>query len=367
MQNAVSHFENKSLAIFVWYRSLRGGGLHENIFDTIHHLRDQFKEIVVICPVSQYSERFYAAGARVVEVNYDNFLFEDVVDEIGNVDLIHVHPGKSRIVGLKYAEQKNVPVLMTIHGAWFDQLSAYESKISYVIAVSRHIEEVLRQQIPGLRHRLCTIENGIDSELFDIKANTESEETLLEPHVLCVSRYDVDKQKLIDSMLALWRQQHVNNINIKWIIVGDGPLLSHIKNTATEIFGNQSPIEFVGWKEKEYLPDYYSKAACGYLPGRSAIEAMSCGLPVIAAGCSGGVKIINHINKIHEAAYSNFGEFGSENFVDDVDQCLQFMKQCCEGNASLKGTALSQETRKLFAANNLSTKLIMLYERAIEE
>ena len=366
IQNTESGVNNKKLAIFVWYRSLRGGGLHENIYDTIIHLRKKFKEIVVVCPVSQYSERFYVAGARVIEVNYDNYLPEDLFDEIGDVDLIHVHPGESRVAGLKYADQKNVPALMTIHGAWFDQLPTYDSKLSYVITVSRYIEEILRKQIPSLRHRICTIENGVDSELFEIRGDAVPEEVLLQPHVLCVSRYDKDKQKMIDFMLTLWRLQHTKNIFIRWVIVGDDPLLSHIKNVATEIFTRQSPIEFVGWKEKNYLPSFYNKAACGYLPGRSAIEAMACGLPVVATGSSGGIKIINNINNIEEAAYSNFGGFGSENFIDDVDQCLEFMKQCCEGKASLSGSVLSQEIQNLFSIDNLSMKLLSLYERAIK-
>ena len=80
--------------------------------------------------------------------------------------------------------------------------------------------------------------------------------------------------------------------HVKFIIIGDGPLADRIKDSEN----NLPNIDFKGKVDNAQLPKYYSSADVLIVPstheegyGRVILEALSCGLPIIATN-RGGVK-----------------------------------------------------------------------------
>lgn len=357
----IRKLSGKRLVIFVWYRSDTGGGLHENIRDSITYAKDTFKEIVVVCPRSTFAQKFEEAGARSIEVDYDSLKADELYDQIGLADIVHLHPGKSSQIGMKYAQMKNIPTVKTIHGKWFDGIEKNHAQFNHIIGVSRYIEEQIRKCAPEVRSRLSTIENGVDLKFFPALSHSKSKGKF----IICCSRFDQDKPGLIQTIPMLWRLQAQRGLKAPWLLVGDGPLRQHLEDIAKEIFHAKNIVKFSGWRQKSELADLYNSSFLSISPGRSALESMAYGVPTISCGSSGGLRIIDSLQNFEDIAYSNFGGFGSNYESDSLERCMDFIDQAYNGQIDkmfFRGE-LMLKVRHDFDARRMTTKLIKVYAR----
>lgn len=89
----------------------------------------------------------------------------------------------------------------------------------------------------------------------------------------------------------------LNDIGLSVHIGGDGSLLETFKNLAREL-DVESQCIFYGEIKPEGIMDFYSRLDAYVLPSRDetfgvvVVEAMACGLPVIASRCGGPEEII---------------------------------------------------------------------------
>ncbi len=109
-----------------------------------------------------------------------------------------------------------------------------------------------------------------------------------------------------------------NKNNKKLLVIGDGDELAALKNRTIS-----SNIKFLGFQEKENLSAYLQKAKAfiqmgveGF--GIAALEAQSCGTPVIAFKAGGVLEtVVEH----------KTGLFFNEQTMDDLNKCIdQFEK-----------------------------------------
>ena len=81
------------------------------------------------------------------------------------------------------------------------------------------------------------------------------------------------------------------------IVVGDGPYRNELEKIV-ECCGIKDMVTFVGQKEKQELPQYYSNAEVFILPSQKegmpnvVLEAMSYGLPIVMTPCEGSKELI---------------------------------------------------------------------------
>lgn len=362
-QNREDSLKHKRLAIFVWYRSDKGGGLHENIRDTITYAQHAFREIVVVCPQSTFADQFRSAGASVVELDYENATGDSIEALVGSVDLVHVHPGKSRQLGILHAQRCHAPVVMTIHGKWMDGIEKYHPDLAHIIAVSLHIEEQIRSAIPNLRNKLTTVPNGVDTRRFervdDVSANKQ--------YVICCSRFDHDKPGLLLSLKALWAEQYSQGVCTPWLMVGEGPARADLEAAAEKLSESTAEVRFVGWRQKDDLRELHGRALVSISPGRSALEAMAMGVPTITCGAAGGLKVVNSFRDFKTAAYSNFGEFGSDYTADTTSVCVEFIRDIQENRLAYKRFVLdlSAKVHEDYDAKVLTERLLKIYKEVL--
>jgi glycosyltransferase involved in cell wall biosynthesis len=85
-----------------------------------------------------------------------------------------------------------------------------------------------------------------------------------------------------------------DKLDVALLIVGDGPQKNELKNLCIE--DNINDVFFVGFKQREELPQYYAMSDLFVLPPLQEVwglvlnEAMACGLPVIATSSVGASK-----------------------------------------------------------------------------
>jgi glycosyltransferase involved in cell wall biosynthesis len=212
-------------------------------------------------------------------------------------DIIHVH-GRIAPFLLSFFKN-NTPLVFTLHDdpPSREQPNYYAYKISYKLfqetaaKKASHIIVVhtrLKNDLTNLSidpNKISVIPTGVDVDLFkNGKTNPESS-------VIFVG--SLTKRKGINYLL-----EAVSKIdNIKLIIVGDGPEMGSLRLLANSLAISER-VTFAGSVAPHGLPRYYSYASIFVLPSLrealplSLLEAMSCGLPIIATNISGMSEVI---------------------------------------------------------------------------
>lgn len=220
-------------------------------------------------------------------------------------ELIHAHTAYTDgTAGRRLASKFNLPLVITEHTGPFTTLTrtcflrrttqkALNSADS-VIAVSSALLSDIRQQVklkPDVNARV--IANLVDTELF-LEQTRQADELI---HLLWVGHFVPVKRVpvLLEAFAAAFKVQP----RLRLRLAGSGEGLEQAQ-ALVESFGISQAVEFSGRANRAQLVDYYRE--CDFLVissesetfGVVAIEAMSCGRPVLTTHCGGPVEIVSH-------------------------------------------------------------------------
>jgi glycosyltransferase involved in cell wall biosynthesis len=164
-----------------------------------------------------------------------------------------------------------------------------------VIANSNGLKALAEKADPG--HRISVVTNGVDTDYFrppdteDSKGNKYT--------FLFAGRFS--EQKNIPLLIKAYARCSPAENNLSLVLIGEGPLHDELIQLARQ----HNVMDFIswnGWCQKDRLRDFYQQAHCfinpSFIEGMSnaVLEAMSCGLPVIAGDCPGNRELVtdNH-------------------------------------------------------------------------
>ncbi|MDH5752838.1 MAG: glycosyltransferase family 4 protein, partial [Deltaproteobacteria bacterium] len=338
------------------------------------HVRAQCKAVIesgssatVMCKPGVFSEILKADGVTVLTND-----FKDVVDaadqalSAGSYDIVHAHPFESRIVGTIVSLRQNIPLFVTFHHMYFDHVSSWFQHSSLIITVTHSIRDLIVKEYDIEKSKIIIIPNTIRIESNANEQQIQDHQASQKKLIVTVSsRLDDDKIILVNNLVkALQECIEHNNYQIKWQICGDGKYFEKIKNLG-DVLNNASGeniFEMPGWLEMNELQKYYRNADICIGPGRSALDAMTCGKPVIAVGNKGYIGLIRPEN-IMEGIYSNFGEYislNSENHLllyEELISCIQNRNELYDA-----GIRSSEFIRQYFNENKESSNLLSLYK-----
>ncbi|MEI8204993.1 MAG: glycosyltransferase, partial [Bacteroidota bacterium] len=103
----------------------------------------------------------------------------------------------------------------------------------------------------------------------------------------------ISKEKGVLELPEIIEQVQIEFDNVNVVIVGTGPAEKELKKALPDAI-------FMGWIKQDHLPEIFSAADLLILPSKfdtfccTAIEAMSCGLPVVAYNVKGPKDIIEN-------------------------------------------------------------------------
>jgi len=226
------------------------------------------------------------------------------------LDIIHVHSPYVPAV------TTSLPVVTTMHSLLKVDIAHYEAvgprAIAYkmcsnifssmelellrnsdvLTAVSSHLFSELRTSY-GLEREGLVLGNGVDEQRF-APANTR---TATRDYVLYVGRMDYRKGlfDLIDCARRVCRERP----SVSFVLVGTGPLVGHVLKRVADI-GIRKNIVVTGHVSKDQLIELYQNASTLALPSHYEglptvlLEAMACGIPVVATGIGGHTDVISH-------------------------------------------------------------------------
>lgn len=246
---------------------------------------------------------------------------------VGKTDLIHVHVLTR--MGFIAHWQKNyngTPYLITEHwsrylpgnefsGTW---RKMWTKKIVRRAAMVTTASQVLAEamQSHGLNNqRYELLPNVVDTDLF--KPISHYNEVPKIVHVSCFE----DKSKNISGLLEALKLMKEQGINYQAVLIGEGMDLETMKQKAIALdLTNQ--VRFTGLLQGQDLVDELATGDFFVLPshyetgGIVLLEAMACGLPVVATNVGALPEIVNEQNGILVPK-------------GDIKALAEAMEQCC--------------------------------------
>jgi glycosyltransferase involved in cell wall biosynthesis len=359
----------KRIAIPVFFK-VPSSGLHENVKDTIRYLREHGASISVFSPPGPFCQQVVDLGANWFELDERGWTPKEIVSLLSRFDLVHAHPGPARKLGLRIAKLSQCPFLITFHGAWLNHVQTYSADCTYIIAVSDAIAEAIEAVAPEATNKIFVVRNASS---FDEKIEWKHDFTAKNNATLdvCVaSRFDQDKIMLVEFLERAWRLQgEVRGTEIRWHVAGTGSELNGLISAAEYLNSKvgRTAVSFYGWLGRDDLHAVYANSDLAMCPGRSAIDAMARGLPVIAIGSKGCAGLVTSQN-FALLSRSNFGGFGLADpwTPADVIECLKKLA-VHRDELSTHAQQVYTLAKAQFAAERQHRILHGLYQKALQE
>lgn len=174
----------------------------------------------------------------------------------------------------------------------------FYNKADSIIAVSKHVCNDLVENFKIDKSRIHIIHNPIDLKKIDSLSNEDVSEKLFTkdvPIILSVGR--LSKEKGFEYLLKAFSLLRGKN-NARLVILGEGKEEANLKELSINL-GIDKKVFFLGFKDNPYK--YMKRSTIFVLPslyesfGLVMIEAMACGIPVIATKSYKGFEdIIEH-------------------------------------------------------------------------
>jgi len=197
---------------------------------------------------------------------------------------------------------KGVPYIVSLRGSDVPGFRSYDFAVYHwflaplIKLIWRQASEVIANS-EGLRGLatnfdptvpIQVISNGVNSNQFHVSIRQWEP-----PVLLTVGR--LVHQKGID---VLFRGlASLKEMDWKLMVVGDGKDRNQLEMLTTKLEIHDR-VEFVGWQPRDALIDYYQAANLYVHPSHdegmsnAILEAMACGLPVLATDVSGNIEVI---------------------------------------------------------------------------
>lgn len=233
------------------------------------------------------------------------------VAKFEKLDLLHVHYAiphatSARLAKEILAPEMDIKIITTLHGTditlvglepSFVHLVKYSiEKSDGVTAVSRFLKEKTITNYE-INKDIEVIPNFIDTEVFTKTADPQLKGKLApngEKLIVHTSNFRVVK-RVTDTIRVL--KETEDKVNAKLVLVGDGPDRSECERLARELQISHKVV-FLG--KQEGLVEILNCADLFLIPsqsesfGLSALEAMSCGVPVISSSVGGLPELVRH-------------------------------------------------------------------------
>lgn len=232
-------------------------------------------------------------------------LYEKTVSVIGKPDLIHAHFLLAG-AGIKKIKQKyHIPTVITEHSSRVLKSNRTKSterlmKKTYccfdeVICVSSFLKNNISD--------ICKKDIVVVPNITPITGNKESNLPKDRKKFIFLSVGHLIQSKRYDITIEAFQRFHKIYPESCLLIIGEGILDSELKKNVKNR-GLEDTVIFTGRINNENISNYYINADCFVLPsdyetfGVVYIEALSCGVPVIATNNGGANDIVNSDNGI---------------------------------------------------------------------
>ena len=229
-----------------------------------------------------------------------------------NIIHVHGHPYLSSLFAARIAKRYGKPVILTQHNTFIE----YESSIwEYA---ERFNDTVVGKQVLKTTDKIITVSNatkdyvlslgadpkkirvlhnGVDVDRFkpvpELREKIRKKLDIPQNAKVVLSVRRLVYKNGIDTLIKCAKTAINDNAQLIFLVVGTGPDFEAVKTKVNQM-GISERCKLVGFVSDTDLPAYYNAADLFVLPSKSGeglplvgLEAMSCGLPVVATNVGG--------------------------------------------------------------------------------
>lgn len=326
--------------------------------------RDGVAVRVMSVPLGNIPKKiFYTIGEWTLEK-----LYHKAVREFGKPDVIHAHFTDYAYLAAKLKEKEGVPLVVTEHSSLVNQdklpkniaraVQYSFSKADCLISVSPSLAQKMKLHSG---HDVVWIPDMVDTELFSYSDEYERQRALREETEMeeeggafsFLSCGNLRKIKRMDVLIKAFAKAFQDSPHVHLTICGQGEEEGELRKLIFDLNMGKR-IELLGLRPREEIAERLNRSDCFVLAsvsetfGVSYLEALSCGVPVIATRCGGPECFVNEHNGIMVDP-------------DDVDMLAQAMLTMYCNNGSYNRAAIAEEIRESYSSKAVAERLIKQY------
>lgn len=302
---------------------------------------------------------------------YTDSLASKMIDvaRYNDLDILHVHYAIPHATSAFIAKQilaptKDIKVVTTLHGTDVTLVGlepSFSPLVKFSIEQSDRVTSVSRflqmktYTMYNIEREIEVIPNFVDTDKFIRKEDCTFRSQIApkgEKILVHVSNFRAVKR--VPDVIRIF---HVirQSISCKLVLVGDGPDRSESERLAREL-GIFEDIKFLG--KQTLLPEILSSSDLMLMPsqsesfGLSALEAMSCSVPVVASSAGGLPELIVH------------GETGFIAELGDVNRMAKYAIDLLSDDR--KWELFSRNSRKRAVEKFNVNSIVPMYEKVYE-
>ncbi len=223
----------------------------------------------------------------------------------------HGHPYLTSLVAAKLAKRYSKPFVLTQHNTFIQYDSIFDTverindlavgketlkEADKIIAVSNATKQYVLS-LGAKPEKVTVLHNGVDLVRFQPLAGKKAEMRrklgIPQNAVVVLTVRRLVYKNGIDTLIESANIAVKRNSRIIFLVVGKGPDQNSVQMTVKRL-GIEGNFRLAGFVKDDELPFYYNVADLFVLPSKSgeglplvALEAMACGLPVIATNVGG--------------------------------------------------------------------------------
>jgi glycosyltransferase involved in cell wall biosynthesis len=277
------------------------GGVENHVLSLVQHLPAFGIRVTCLAPYeSAYTAKLRSLGADVflteMHVNVPwrslQFLNELIIQQ--EIDVIHSHLPRAHLLSGLAAHLTQRPAVATIHGMelGLEEFSIIKMAGMHTVAVCQqaYSQTLFLGMPPKMVH---LIPNGVDLDRFCPRPAETSfrQEHRIPPDALLAGfagRFSWEKGP--DQLIQMAKIVHQTRPEVHFAMVGDGPMLDELRAMVPPA-GLDEVFHIAGFSEsmETIYPAFDLFAMTSRIEGMplAALEAMACGIPVVAMSVGG--------------------------------------------------------------------------------
>lgn len=284
-------------------------------------------------------------------------LYRECLQKYGKPDVVHAHFTGSAYLSVKSLHDKHLPIIMTEHSSAINQARLSESlintaryaydNVNEIVAVSPSLQNVISKKF-GYHSKY--IPNMVDLEAFGFEDAVKSS-----AHYKIVSIGNLIPLKAMDILIKQFAKFKAMVADSSLEIFGDGPERNNLELLIKSLNIEQS-VKLNGLCARQTLAATLKRSDAFVLASRSEtfgvayIEALSCGVPVIATRCGGPEAFVHQGNGILVP-------------VNDEEALLAAMKSMYRNKDLYNREQIAAETARKFSPDAVASQLEEVYKK----
>jgi glycosyltransferase involved in cell wall biosynthesis len=304
--------------------------------------------------------------------------YKTFLEVVKSSDLIHAHghPYLSSFLAAKLAKKYSKPFVLTQHNTFIEYGNFWDTveRLNDLVvgkAVLKEADKIIVVSNATMRYVLSLgadpekielLYNGVDLDRFKpltgVKDNVRRKLGISKNAVVVITVRRLVYKNGVDTLLDSAEIAIKKNPQLVFLVVGEGPDFVEVKAKIEQLkIGNN--FRLTGFVSDKDLPVYYNAADFFVLPSKSgeglplvALEAMACGLPVVATKVGGISEIMTK-------------EYGKIVPPDNPDALAEAVLEFSHRDCSVLKNALRTMIEQRYSWSKNVEKLVDIYEELI--